>query len=632
MSTFFGVVALGHGEEEPGHLPAIADEPFLERQICHADDRSRLHHRLRIAVPEDRLEAQPWPAWGGAGWVAFAGRLADRDNLARILGLASSQSVADGRLAALAFEKWGATAPARFHGDYAIAAWHGGERRLILAADPLANRGVFHVRRGNLVWFATSIRPLLAVPEVPRAVDEELIIDMLAYNRFDSDRTVFRAVRKVVAGTSTVLTADRTETVAFHRFDPERRLRLRRDRDYVEAAWELLDRAVAERLRAVGPVPISGSGGLDSACLAVSATRAGAPVHFLTMVPDPALPAYAHRTGYTDESERVRALAGALPGLAPTLLPAQLDPDWSPDAPRLLAAGAVPTDRASQLEWFSPVYRHAGAVLGARGLLTGGVGNHTLTWEGLRLPAQFLRERRWAALLREVLLQGRGGLRRMARMVKWEVLPYFRPPRFDADILTDMLCVNRQALLEHKVLERMERHGNDPQWRFTTNDRQMRIHLLHRNRAYRAESTAQLRAMYGVDYMAPIGDLRLIEFCLAIPEDQFRRNGESRRLARRMLESAGVPPVIARSERRGLQNPEWFAMLSRARPGLPDLIARVRRNATACRLIDIDRLEKVVADWPADAATAQRHAGPLRSGLVFALNVGSFVAWAEGTN
>ncbi|MEJ5755896.1 hypothetical protein WH513_23940, partial [Salmonella enterica subsp. enterica] len=96
-------------------------------------------------------EEQPWPAWGGKGWVAFAGRLADRDNLARMLGFATAQGVPDGRLAARAFEKWGASAPARFHGDYAIAAWHGAERRLILAADPLANRGLFHVRRGNLV-------------------------------------------------------------------------------------------------------------------------------------------------------------------------------------------------------------------------------------------------------------------------------------------------------------------------------------------------------------------------------------------------------------------------------------------------------------------------------------------------
>ncbi|MGG2362599.1 asparagine synthase-related protein, partial [Salmonella enterica] len=80
----------------------------------------------------------------------------------------------------------------------------------------------------------------------------------------------------------------------------------------------------------------------------------------------------------------------------------------------------------------------------------------------------------------------------------------------------------------------------------------MRIHLLHRNRSYRAENTAQLRALYGVDYIAPIGDLRLIEFCLAIPNDQFRRNGQSRLLARRMLEAAGIPPMIARGEQRGI--------------------------------------------------------------------------------
>ncbi|MFX6134355.1 hypothetical protein ABTF13_20105, partial [Acinetobacter baumannii] len=89
----------------PAYLPAIADEPFLEPETRYADDGSRLHDRRRIAVPEDGLEEQPWPAWGGKGWVAFAGRLADRDNLARMLGFATAQGVPDGRLAARAFEK-----------------------------------------------------------------------------------------------------------------------------------------------------------------------------------------------------------------------------------------------------------------------------------------------------------------------------------------------------------------------------------------------------------------------------------------------------------------------------------------------------------------------------------------------
>lgn len=635
MSAFLGMVRLsGAGSPSfnlPIILPAIADEPFLERETRHADAASCLHHRLRIITPEDRGERQPWPAWGGAGWVAFAGYLTGRDALAAALDLPTAAGTPDGRLAALTLERWGADGPARLNGDFAVAAWHGGERRLILAGDPLGNRGVFHARDGDTVWFSSAIRPLLAVPGISRAVDEETIADLLAMNHYDSDRTVFRAVRKVPAAGAVVLTAAKTENVTFHRFDPERRIHLRRDEDYVDAAWELLDRAVADRLRAVGPMPISGSGGLDSACLAVSAARAGRPVPFLTAVPDPDLPSYAPPGLYADERERVEALAAAVPGLEPVFLPGRFDADWSPDAATALAAAAAPTLRPSQITWFTPISRHA-AALGARACLTGGIGNHTLTWSGHRLPIQLLLQGRWWALARELLVGGRFRPRGVASLIRHEILPYLRRPRFDMAALAGFSCLSEEGRRRNRVFERMAEHGNDPQWLFHRDDRRQRIHLIHRNRAHRAEGVAMLRALHGVDYLTPIGDLRLMEFCLAIPEEQFRRNGERRSLARRMLRQAGAPPIITDDETRGLQNPEWFAVLSRARDDFPGLIARLRRNATVGRLIDLDRVERIAADWPADAAAAHRQASLLRAGLANALNIGAFITWAEGTN
>ena len=72
------------------------------------------------------------------------GRIDARDDLCRALGLPTSTSDVD--LVALAFDRWGDDAPARIVGDFALAVWDEGRRRLVLARDRF---GVRPLREGQ---------------------------------------------------------------------------------------------------------------------------------------------------------------------------------------------------------------------------------------------------------------------------------------------------------------------------------------------------------------------------------------------------------------------------------------------------------------------------------------------------
>ncbi|WP_311769166.1 asparagine synthase-related protein [Novispirillum itersonii] len=580
----------------------------------------------------DRCDPPPGflPVRGGQWGVAFAGRLDDRRTMATALDLPGGHDLTDTELAARAVEKWGSGTPGRLLGDFALAVWFGDERRLLLAGDAMGMRTVYYWRGCDRLLFATSLRDLLALPGVPREVDEVFVADHLAMNYGDDEATFYRSIRKVRPGTCVLMTADADECRVFHQFDPDRRIKLGTDQDYVDRARELLDQAVADRMRGE-TVAIMGSGGLDSACLAVSARRHAPSVPFLTAVPEPGLP-LAPGDGIADERPYVEALAAAFPGLRPEFLPPHPEADWTPENWALTSAGAAPYRMATHITWLNGPARRA-VALGATSYLTGAVGNLSLTWDGLRGLPTLLRQGHWFRLARELALTSRGHPRRMASLA-WHSLvrPFLGAKRFSELDLLPACGLSEETLRRFGMAERLRQRGNDPSFLLSPDSRRFRIAAICRNRSRRPDGMNSLRSFQGIGNSAPLADLRLVEFCLAIPEDQYLRDGTTRWLSRRLLRTAGVPAMITENRRRGYQHPEWFAHLSRMRPTLPDQLERLRRSPTASRLIDLDRLERVLAKWPENAVAAEADRVGLQVMLQEALHVGAYIAWVEGTN
>jgi asparagine synthase (glutamine-hydrolysing) len=632
MSSFTGVAALAPGADgKPISLATPPDEVGLGRCTRINTSASKVAHRQRVVTPDDVGERQPWPAWGGRGWVCFAGRLDDRYRLAQALDLERADGIPDGLLACRAVERWGEDAPGHLLGEYTLAAWHDADRRLLMASDPLGTRTVYYSRLNDLVLFSSTLRGLLAMPSVSRTIDQRYVADLLAMNIGDVETTFYRDIRRVISGTCLVMTADRVRTIDCHRFDPERRVYLKDDRAYVDAARDLLDQSIKDRMRALGPVPISASGGLDSACVAVSALAQGGPVTLLTAVPEPGLPVSVPRGTYGDERSLVEALVATFPGLRAEFHPPPSDTDWRPDSALILTACAVPCRTPAHGAWFEGVSLGARA-LGASSILTGQPGNRTLTWDGERSLISLLRQGRWLKLARELALGSGGHPWRLARMVKRHFVNPMFGGRYRFDDLTAFSALTPQALEEFDICHRMRQQGNDPGFVFSGDSRAVRIHQLKRNRGYwRADLMGFARSLHGLNFSMALGDVRLINFCLAIPEDQFLRDGTTRFLARRLLRAAGVPPIISENRLRGRQHPERHAHFTHVQPTFSAQIERLRRSPTARRLIDLDRLDHLIRTWPTDGPESKK-VNSLSHLMECTLSIGAFIAWTEGTN
>src|SRR4029079_6326361 len=67
-----------------------------------------------------------------------------------------------------------------------------------------------------------------------------------------------------------------------------------------------------------------------------------------------------------------------------------------------------------------------------------------------------------------------------------------------------------------------------------------------------------------IDCRDPTADIRLLEFCLAVPTEQFLQNGVQRALARRALADR-LPKMVLEENRRGLQGADWHERLTAVR-------------------------------------------------------------------
>ena len=138
-------------------------------------------------------------------------------------------------------------------------------------------------------------------------------------------------------------------------------------------------------------------------------------------------------------------------------------------------------------------------------------------------------------------------------------------------------------------------------------------------------------AAYGVDVRDPLTDRRLIEFCLATPIEQFTADGRPRALGRRTLADR-VPSEVLEARTRGYQAIDWHEGLDADRAGVASEVERLAGVPAAARLLDIDRLRRLVARWP----TGGWHSEPVREdyrmALLRGLAVGRFVTRTLGVN
>ncbi|MFL6843698.1 MAG: asparagine synthetase B family protein [Allosphingosinicella sp.] len=624
------------------HEPLARCRQILEAQgrygrepaIIASDGDLAMGKRPWHVLPEDRFEDAPISGGGGRWTLAADIRLDNRDELGATLGLPAERlgALSDAAVAMQAIERWGEAAVGRLEGDFALALWDRERERLLLARDYLGQRPLHYHRGSGLLAFASMPSGLFALPEVPCGADESAILDFLALMPPGENRSYFRGVERVPPATACVFTREGM-TSSRHWSFASPPLRLKRREDYVDAVRESLDRAVRARLRGGdGRVATHLSGGLDSGAVASTAARllagGGGEVTAFTAVPeDSSLELHGR---FADESAHAAAVASLYPNMEHVLVrTAGRSPIASLD--RNFALYQAPVLNLCNYIWGEAI-ADAARERGHRVLLTGQVGNFTLSHHGFDLLPRLLAGGRLIRLAREARALRRGGtrIRSLAANTLWPFMPpslwrlanRVRGRRVGAGVgETSLIRPSLARAVAGRLAERLAgaSEGHDP-------GVAIRLAALAGTEFGNFQKGAL--AGWGLDVRDPTGDRRLAELCLSIPGEFYLADGLPRALARQVLADR-LPPLVVNETRKGFQGADWHAGLRSDWVAVRREVARIVAVPGSARLLDTARMRALVEaptvrDW--DSNEAQAH---YRLALLRGISAGHFLCCAE---
>jgi asparagine synthase (glutamine-hydrolysing) len=583
-----------------------------------AQDDVALGHRAMHLFAEDRSDRQPLIGGGGRFVMVGDARLDDREGLAEALGHPSSPacSTGDSEWVLRAFERWGEDCLERLYGDYAFAIWDRERRRWLLARDGMGGRPLCYFRGPRLFAFASMPRGLHALPEIPYQPDEDLLARALDLVPPDPHSTCFREISRVGMGECVTVTAD-GETRRRHWNPAPEPLRLSRASDYEEALRAEIDRAVRVRLPAAGNVAAHLSAGLDSGSVAATAARLmaaeGRGVVAFTAVPR--------------EGAEADGPPGRLPDEGP-LAAATAALHANMEHVRVRTDGRSPLDALGWvfelceqpiLNLCNQVWRDAICEIAqSRGLpvlLTGQAGNLTLSYKASRPLRERLRARGLAGLPDEVRAlawrSGGAGLGGLVRAIAARVRDQGQTQH------ASLVNPQRRAELGAPAETLLTRRSPD-----TRSER-----LAALRRVDLADYAKGTLARWRIDERDPTADRRLVEFCLAVPDAQFRLGGLPSSLARRAMADR-LPPAVLRQRARGLQAADWHSGFADPKRELGEMAARLAECRETARLLDIARLREAIGDWPAAGWHEPGVTRLYRNALLRALSSGDFLGRA----
>jgi asparagine synthase (glutamine-hydrolysing) len=633
MSAIFGFVRRDGGDASAEDIGRMA------RTLAHrgpdgietlALDRVALGSAIMHINVEDVHESQPLrDRERGLTMVADA-RIDNREALAEELAIAAADlaTMADSALLFACYVRWGEACVDRLLGDFTFAVWEDRTGELVLARDPMGQRGLFYHCSDSLFAFASEAKALWALDDVPRRLSEVAIGRRLLFP-MDSDpgASLFEDIAILPGGHGLRLESGRAARPrSYWTPRPDPALLGKDEGFYRDAYRATMEEAVACRVRRlIRPPALCFSGGFDSGVIAaIAGPIAAAQGHKLVTV----------SSVLTEGDRRITGDARALieayrryPFIDRRFYERGTDTPFT-DAETRFAQASDPGASNSVRQGLYRIARQAGCRL----ILDGMGGDYTLHPRTRGLLGYMLRTLHLHRFIREFRAARRASGASVWRTYRDHVHPGLLPPRGRRRPRTSALWRTRpiqpgfaQSLFDIGAVDPARLiEGSAP----TMLGRVWHRHILSRIPP-QAELQRTLAAAHALEFSRPFHDRRVVELALAIPEHFEFRNGHLRGFAREAFGDRLPPELLAHGPTNLPEDPERFAAAIESLPAaLADARAQKDAAGSAFRYIDLDRVERLAAD-PEEADFADhRRLSVATKALVLA----RFIAWFDRSN
>ena len=528
---------------DPGRLgAALAPYHRPDREGVWCEGPALLLAQRTFNAAASRDEVLPLRCAESGAVLAFWGRLDNRGELARILGVEPAQLARrlDSELVLQAWRRWGDALPEHLVGDFAIAVIDLQRRRLLLVRDAMGVKPLYYRHDADAISFASSAATLRTLRGLASTPDRRWMAEYALGLSMSGSRTAYREIRKLPPGHVLIHEAGAAPLLRrWHRWRddaPDARVR---DPRWVEAYRTRLEEAIRCRMPSDYPLATENSGGLDSSTIAVYLARLlgdpGERLHGFSFA------LYDHESTFVQETSRAA-------GIRHNRVIASLDESEEERESlrqRTLRILGYPQEHSVGSN-HTPFYREAQAR-GIRTLYSGFGGDEVVTNPAAHVRLEMLDAGRYGSL--QEMLPGNALTRRL-RVVKMlldrgRVRAHNPGFRRIYQLRWPHQPLRREVVEEYGLRDAyFAGAAYDAPYR-RTNDFILQHLLQQPYIAQRFESCTLAAASWGIEYRWPLWDPRLVQQYLSTPSIEKRGPGHIGRYLHRRAVAGVVPERVA---------------------------------------------------------------------------------------
>jgi asparagine synthase (glutamine-hydrolysing) len=480
------------------------------------------------------------------------------------------KEITDSELILLSYQKWGEDSPKFLVGDFAFMIWDKKKQKLFGARDFSGSRTLYFHRNHQRFSFCTTIQPLLSLPNIEKKINEHWLAEYLAIvgmiDVVDASTTPYKNIEQVPPSHSISVVGGKVTLNQYCTLTPGKRLKLRSNDEYVEAFREVFHQAVSARLRTHLNVGAQLSGGLDSGSIVSYASNSlrleGKKLHTFSYIPPQDFKDFTPPHLMPDERPYIKATVQHVGNINDHYLPFEgRDPFSEIDS--FLGVMEMPYKFFENSFWLKGMFEKAQEErIGI--LLNGGRGNLSISWgSAFDYYATLMKKLRWIHLIKELNQYsknvGASRLRLVSALTR-QAIPFIARSSQSDISYTFPIVINPEFAKKTGTFEKLREHGIDETgWFSTTNIYEQRKRhfedVFHWNASNTLASKLSLR--YSLWKRDPSNDLRVIRFCLSLPEDQYVQNGLDRALIRRATEKYLPDKIRLNQSISGVQGADW---------------------------------------------------------------------------
>ena len=497
-------------------------------------------------------------------FTAYA-RLDYRDELCKKLGVTGSDinKITDTALVLKAFLKWESECVHNLYGDWIFAVYNKRTKKLFLAKDHTGNTGLYYSRYNDYFCFSTSLKSIMAFDWVDRSLDETTILALLTYGgRYKPDQTVYKNIFNIKAASClTVCKNSENQQRRFWNITDVKSVKYKKEEDYIEHFLSIYSEAIRSSVRTdQGEIGISLSSGLDSSSVASFAApylkESGKVLHAFTSIPLFKDKIPDSTPFQADESNWVQQIANYIGNIETSFVRAD---QYAP-----LGSVIHGIDEMGHMikisinsYWLQGIAEEA-QKKGVKRMLTGQNGNLTISWNGEGLILYSLLQGKLFKSYKEIndwkrrnQMRNSDVLRKLvASPLKQHVISSFKKTLLSQkDLIFKNTIVNKQIIKEIDIRNALKDIDFIPDYTIEINPERKRQRLFNSQITDLGLMYNELRLAYGIEYVDPTQDRRLIEFTFGIPSSLWLTKGTDRYLIRKAMKGK-IPEEIIENKTR----------------------------------------------------------------------------------